>query len=487
MLRLQPRVLREGGLGLVVCAVHLFSEPRCLCFECLRAFSRRCRPALPALLCREVRCPARLGRPRLHSLRGRLVRALPELLHLRPGLCEAVQLLAEPDALHLELLLLLLDALADLGALLARLDVALEPRDLARVLLRLGLGLRVEGEEVAELEGRLLVSGEPRPLLSCALQEASVALLQPPEALQLQLQLLLLGLEVALEAAEEGDLTRELVAEWSYPLALGPRRALRARPLLLEGPAERVAGPSGTACPHLAQRAEQRLAEAHVADEGGELRAEAEPFRLEEVRETEVAQPGPGQEQPRLREEPEQLLRGALQVRRGRERREPGGELLEDELHVAGARALEKVAGHRDGQLLQDREQLARGQDRRPHSEWVRSRRPTTPMPAYEVVRLPETSTASDDPRGQQRKLEAQFAYLKAELLPAHEHILLQDLKQRKQELRERQTRLEAENQELRAEVRRLETELEVAPEARQRPTTPGKSRKFGRPAHQSE
>lgn len=108
-------------------------------------------------------------------------------------------------------------------------------------------------------------------------------------------------------------------------------------------------------------------------------------------------------------------------------------------------------------------------------------------MPAYEVVRLPETSTASDDPRGQQRKLEAQFAYLRAELLPNHEHILLQDLKQRKQELREQQTRLEAENQGLRAEVRRLETELEVTPETRQRPTTPSKSRKFGRPAHQSE
>lgn len=105
-------------------------------------------------------------------------------------------------------------------------------------------------------------------------------------------------------------------------------------------------------------------------------------------------------------------------------------------------------------------------------------------MPAYEVVRLPETSTASEDPRGQQRKLEAQLAYLRAELLPHHEHILLQDLKQRKQELREQQTRLEAQNQELRAEVRQLETELDVAPEARQRPTTPNKSRKFGRPAH---
>ena len=108
-------------------------------------------------------------------------------------------------------------------------------------------------------------------------------------------------------------------------------------------------------------------------------------------------------------------------------------------------------------------------------------------MPAYEVVRLPETSTAPEAPRGTQRKLEAQLAYLRADLLPHHEHLLLQDLKQRKQELRERQTQLEAENQELRAEVRRLETELEVAPEARQRPTTPGKSRKFGRPVHQSE
>ena len=486
MLRLLACVLREDGLGLVVGAVDLFLEPLRLCLEGLHTLPGRVRAVLPALLGCEVCRSARLGLACLLCLRCSLVRALPELVHLSPRLGEPVQLLAEPDALHLELLLLLLDALADLGALLARLDVALEARDLARVLLRLGLGLRVEGEEVAELEGRFLVSGESSSLFPRALEKSSVALLQLPEALQLQLQLLLLGLEVTLQPAQEVDLAGQLVAEGADPLTLG-HGPLGARPLLLEGLAERVAGSAGTASADFAQRAEQRLAEAHVADEGGELGAEAEPVRLEEVRETEVGQSRSGQEQPRLREEPEELLGRALQVWRGRERSKPGRELLEDQLHVAGVRALEDVAGHSDGQLLQDREQLARGQDRRPHSEWVRSGRPSTPMPAYEVVRLPETSTASDDPRGQQRKLEAQFAYLRAELLPNHEHILLQDLKQRKQELREQQTRLEAENQGLRAEVRRLETELEVTPETRQRPTTPSKSRKFGRPAHQSE